>query len=63
MWLTPLSATLEILSTRTQVGFRPTTVAQSLFDIGYPRAQSTSSEGIWTLQTHPKHLLRRCLEP
>ena len=28
-----------------------------------PRAQSTSSEGVWTPQTHPKHLLRRCLEP
>ena len=25
----------------------------------FPTPPSTSSEGIWTLQTHPKHLLRR----
>ena len=29
----------------------------------HPRVPFTSSEGIWTLQTHPKHLLRRYLEP
>ena len=27
------------------------------------RDPSTFSEGTWTLQTHPKHLLRRYLDP
>ena len=27
-----------------------------------PTSPSASSEGIWTLQIHPKHLLRRYLE-
>ena len=28
-----------------------------------PRDPSTSSKGTWTLQTHPKHLLRGYLDP
>ena len=29
----------------------------------HPRDPSSFSEGTWTLQTHPKHLLRRYLDP
>ena len=35
----------------------------ALLILRLPRDPSTSSNGTWTLQTHPKHLLRGYLDP
>ena len=57
----PMGCPIDYPALLMALHWAPIGSARYIYIYIYPRAPSTSSEGIWTLLTHPKHLLRKYL--